>query len=85
MRYTIEYSTLQNPKELRKISTADLRSIKEAIEEKLTSAPEVFGKPLRFSLKGHRSLRVGDYRIIYRIDRFVVRIILIAHRSKVYR
>jgi len=84
MRYTIEYSTLQDPKTLRKIGKEDLRAIREAIEEKLTLAPDMFGKPLRFSLHGHRRLRVGDFRVVYRIEGHKVKIILIGHRSMVY-
>ena len=37
--------------------------IKRAIEERLGVDPFSFGKPLRYSWKGHKSLRVGDYRI----------------------
>lgn len=85
MKYSVAYSSLQDPKELKKIAKDDLSIIKRSIEEKLTASPEAFGKPLRFSLRGHRSLRVGDYRVIYRIDGTIVRIILIAHRSKVYK
>lgn len=60
--------------------------IKEAIEKKLTKDPIIFGKPLRYSLKGHRSLRVGDYRVIYRIveEQVLVIIIEIDHRKDVY-
>jgi len=56
----------------------------DAIEEKLAVAPEIFGKPLRYSMKGYRSLRVGDYRVIYRIAGMTVRIARIAHRSTAY-
>ena len=42
--------------------------IKKAIEERLTLDPIGFGKPLRYSLKGHRRLRIGDYRVVYRIE-----------------
>lgn len=58
--------------------------IKSAIEEKLTSHPEVYGKPLRQSLKGYRKLRVGDYRIVFRIADTRVIIFAILHRSVVY-
>ncbi len=58
--------------------------IQRAIEEKLTTHPEVFGKPLRRSLKGYRRLRVGDYRVIFRIEQTSIKIFLIAHRSVVY-
>ena len=48
--------------------------------------PIGFGKPLRYSLKGHRRLRVGDYRIVYRIaaDKKIVVIIAIKHRKDIY-
>lgn len=84
MTYTVQYSGLLNPKEIARFPKADLRRIKKAIEDKLTTRPEVFGKPLRFSLKGHRSLRVGDYRVIFRMEKKIIKIILIAHRSMVY-
>ncbi|MBV8802608.1 MAG: type II toxin-antitoxin system RelE/ParE family toxin [Gammaproteobacteria bacterium] len=61
-------------------------TIKKAIEERLITDPIGFGKPLRYSLKGHRRLRVGDYRIVYRIapEKSVVIIVAIKHRKDVY-
>lgn len=59
-------------------------NIQRAITEKLTTQPEVFGKPLRRSLRGYRRLRVGDYRVIYRIEKSSVKIFAIGHRSVVY-
>lgn len=58
--------------------------IKKAIEERLVRDPISFGKPLRFSLKGHRRLRVSDYRIVYRIEEKTVIIIAIKHRKNIY-
>ena len=66
------------------ISTPHKNAIKKAIEEKLINAPEIFGKPLQFSLTGLRSLRVGDYRIVFQLKKQEVFIVLIAHRSIVY-
>lgn len=62
------------------------KTIKKAIEERLMKDPVGFGKPLRYSLKGHRRLRVGDYRIVYRIDsdKKIVIIVAIKHRKEVY-
>ncbi len=85
MMYRIQYSDALNTKEIARFPKADLRRIKMAIEQKLTLHPEVFGKPLRFSLKGHRSLRVGDYRTIFRIQKKSVIILIIVHRSIVYQ
>ncbi len=58
--------------------------IKRAVEERLTTDPIGFGKPLQYSLKGHRRLRVGDYRIVFRIDGEQVIIIAIKHRKDIY-
>jgi len=71
-------------KDIPKLSHFDKDKIKKAIEEKLICHPEIFGKPLRRSLKGYRKLRVGDYRIIYRIEGKKVKIFCIGHRSIVY-
>ncbi len=76
---------LLHAKEISHFPKSDLKRIKKSIEDKLTTRPEVFGRPLRFSLKGHRSLRVGEYRVIYRIDKHEVKVLLIAHRSIVYQ
>lgn len=58
--------------------------IRSAIEEKLTTRPEHFGKPLRRSLNGYRSLRIGDYRVLFRIEGLEVKIFAIGHRSLIY-
>ena len=49
--------------------------------------PLRFGLPLRRSLKGYMKLRVGDYRIIYSIDRRTVsvQVIKVGHRKDVYK
>ncbi len=60
--------------------------IKMAIETRLAVDPISFGKPLRYSFVGHRRIRVGDYRIVYRIemDKRLVLVVLIKHRKDVY-
>ena len=60
-------------------------TIKQAIAERLTSNPIEFGKPLHYSVKGYRRLRVGHYRVVYKInDDFTVTIAAIKHRKDVY-
>lgn len=60
--------------------------IKRAIETRLTIDPIGLGKPLRYSFLGHRRIRVGDYRIVYRVDpkKELVTITMIKHRKKIY-
>lgn len=59
--------------------------IRKAILSRLTTEPEKYGKPLRFTLKGLWSLRVGDWRVIYHIAADEVWILKIGHRRDVYR
>ena len=60
--------------------------IQRAIEERLTVDPISFGKPLRYSLTGSRSLRVSKYRIIYHVDLPQHKVIItsIQHRKDSY-
>lgn len=57
--------------------------IKKAIEERLQVAPYDYGLPLRKSLKRYWKLRVGDYRIVYKIDNTTVMIFCICHRKNI--
>ena len=58
--------------------------IRKAIETRLLKDPILFGQPLRQSLKGHRKLRVGDWRIIYRVEHSNIVILKIGNRKDVY-
>ena len=58
--------------------------IRRAIENRLLVDPVNYGLPLRKSLHGHRKLRVGDYRVIYRIVDNKILIFKIGHRRDVY-
>jgi addiction module RelE/StbE family toxin len=73
-------------KQIPKLSLPVRQRIKKAIEKKLAINPVSFGKPLRYSLKGLRRLRVDDYRVIYKVeeDTLDVLILKIAHRKEVY-
>lgn len=84
--YKILYLTTVVDNDIPAISAPARKLIKKVIEERLTSNPIAFGKPLKYSLKGHRRLRVGDYRVIYRINLSskVVIIITIKHRKDIY-
>lgn len=70
--------------DLPKIPKNIKESIRKAIEERLLNDPIHYGWPLRQSLKGHRKLRVGDYRVIYRISGNEIIILKIGHRKEVY-
>ena len=84
MNFEVRYHEDVLREDIPKISKEWQNDIKRAIEKKLTTRPEAFGKPLRHSLKGCRKLRVGDYRIIFRIESTIVKVFAIQHRSVVY-
>ncbi|MBI4983083.1 type II toxin-antitoxin system RelE/ParE family toxin [Candidatus Woesearchaeota archaeon] len=52
--------------------------------QKLEQLPE-YGKPLQYNLRGHRSIRVPPFRIIYRIERDKIIINCFDHRKDVYK
>lgn len=84
--YQIEYLDLVIDKDIPNLPKTMRELIKKSIEERLTIDPIGLGKPLRYSLKGHRRLRVGDYRIVFRVDikKRIVTIVVIKHRKDVY-
>jgi len=59
--------------------------IKKAIEQRLSISPHQYGEPLKKTLKGYWKLRVGDYRVVYKIERNEVLIFEIIKRKDVYR
>jgi mRNA interferase RelE/StbE len=69
---------------LRRLDPQVQRRIRVALEE-LRHDPER-GKPLQFTLKGLRSWRTGDYRIVYRLVAEAIEILVLAvgHRRDVY-
>lgn len=85
MSFEIRYHETVVSQDIPKLSEEWRNTIKDAIEKKLSHNPEVFGKPLRHSLKGYRKLRVGDYRVVFRIEKDTVKVFVIQHRSVVYK
>ena len=85
-KYQIEYLDLVVQKDIPTLPASARSLIKNAIEQRLTIDPIGFGKPLRYSLKGHRRLRVSDYRVVYRIEVPANKVIIVAikHRKDIY-
>ena len=87
---TVRYTVTIIPSALRTIQSLP-RNLRERIREKIDSlaeSPRPHGvKQLQGSQKGCLRLRVGDYRIIYRVedDRLLVLVVAVGHRREVYR
>jgi mRNA-degrading endonuclease RelE of RelBE toxin-antitoxin system len=70
--------------EFKKVKDA---SVKERVKkqiEKIIINPEV-GKPLRFGLKGERTVYIKPFRLIYSFIHDKLYLLRFEHRKKVYR
>ena len=84
MTYRIIYHPDIAKEDLPRIPQNIKDAIRRAIETRLIPEPYLAGEPLRQSLKGHRKLRVGDYRVIYRVQHDEIIVLKIGHRKEVY-
>jgi len=86
VKYSVFYHQDVKQKDLSSIPENLKQRIRRAIEERLMSDPENYGTPLRKGLHGYRKLRVGDYRVIYSIQKSnaKIKIFKIGHRKEVY-
>ncbi|MFN8693487.1 MAG: type II toxin-antitoxin system RelE family toxin [Holosporales bacterium] len=87
MAWRIEWDE-QALKELRKLGASAARDVIDYLRKRIAVAdsPRRFGKALTSDKKGLWRYRVGDYRIVCRIEdeALVVLVVRIGHRSKVY-
>lgn len=84
MPYKLRYHPDLRDEDLPKINKNIQKRIKTAIEKRLLVAPERYSEPLRRTLKGYRKLRVGDYRIVLKLQDEDILILGICHRKDVY-
>jgi len=60
------------------------KRIRKAVEERLMTAPQQYGELLRKSLKGYWKLRVGDYRVVFKVVENEVWVLGTINRKDVY-
>ena len=84
MSFTLRYHPDVRKVDLPLLDERTKTQIRTAIEKRLQAAPQDYGAPLRKTLKGYWKLRVGNYRIVYRISGSEVWILGICNRRDVY-
>ena len=84
MPYELRYHPDVRDIDIPQLNETLKKRIKKAIEERLSLAPQQYGEPLRKTLKGYWKLRVGDYRVVYKVDKNEVWIFAIINRRDVY-
>jgi mRNA interferase RelE/StbE len=85
MRYTLEF-TASAAREFRALDRKTQRRISTKVSE-LANDPLPAGVRKFQGEEDHWRIRVGDYRVIYRVEkcRVVIVIVKIGHRREVYR
>ncbi len=87
MTWTIEFEQAA-AKEFKKLDPATRRRIRAYFEQRVLGpqGPRTYGKPLKGALAGFWRYRIGNYRVVCRIedDRLIVLIVRVAHRKAVY-
>jgi len=84
MPFVLRYRSDVRDRDLAKLNGTMRKRVKTTIEQRLLVAPERYSEPLRRTLKGYRKLRVGDYRIVLKIEGAEILILGICHRKDVY-
>jgi mRNA interferase RelE/StbE len=82
--YSLQYHPSVKSEDIPGLDKRTKERIKRAIETRLAVAPQDYGVPLRKTLKGYWKLRVGDYRIAFKIQAKKILILRILHRKDVY-
>lgn len=59
------------------IGVSAQKAIFKDIRKKLSLEPKSYGKPLLGELKGYWRLRVGDYRVVYKIKEDKVEVLIV--------
>lgn len=84
MSFSILYHPEVIKRDIPKLNSDMRKRIKMAIETRLLAAPQEYGEPLRKTLKNYWKLRVGDYRIVFRVAENEILILGICHRKEAY-
>lgn len=85
MPFTLVYHPEVKTRDIPALNRDMSKRIRRAIESRLSTEPERYGEPLRRTLKGYWKLRVGDYRVVFKVVKAEVLIFAIINRRDVYQ
>jgi mRNA interferase RelE/StbE len=88
LAWTIEFVP-EAAKELKKLGRAEAARVIRTLEERIAPLddPRTLGAPLTGEHAGYWRWRIGDYRVVARIEdrRVLILVVRVAHRREVYR
>lgn len=76
MVWTVRFHPLTQS-DLSRLDKPGRESVLKAIRKKLFAEPESYGEPLRRELFGYRKLKVGEHRVIYKVERQIVTVLVL--------
>jgi mRNA interferase RelE/StbE len=69
MTYLLRFHPLIFKEDFKHIDRPQQQRLIRTIEKKLTTGPDQYGRPLSGTLHGYWKLKVGEYRVVYRIEK----------------
>jgi mRNA-degrading endonuclease RelE of RelBE toxin-antitoxin system len=75
--WQIKIHRLVVDEDFKKIGKHNRSVILKTIYKKLSIEPEKYGDPLSFELKGYWKLKISHYRVIYRIEKDIIRVLVL--------
>jgi mRNA interferase RelE/StbE len=75
--WAIKFHPLVLREDFKKIDPENQRQILRHIVKKLSINPEAYGKALSGELHGYWRLRIGDFRVIYRILKDKIEVLVV--------
>ena len=75
--WQIKIHRLVIDEDFKKISKHDRALILKTIYKKVSIAPEKYGSPLRSNLKGYWKLKISHYRVIYRMEKNILKVLVL--------
>jgi mRNA interferase RelE/StbE len=88
LAWTIEFVP-EAAKELKKLGRSEAARIVRTLEQRVAvlENPRTIGAPLKGEHDGYWRWRIGDYRVIARIEdaQILILVVRVAHRREVYR
>jgi mRNA interferase RelE/StbE len=76
-KYKVRFAD-ETKKEFRKLGPAARVAILSSIEKKLTTKPDEYGEPLVRELVGYRKLPVGQWRVVYYVEKGRILVLVLA-------
>lgn len=85
MLYQIRYLESVIKEDIPKLPKREKKRIQQSIGDRLIQNPMHLSQSLKYSFQNCRRMRVGDYRVIFKLLKEEILIVKIGHRKDIYK